>query len=82
MPKPQGFRRVVLLWVGGVNPGTVTYVDNWRCGASLGGTLDYIPNPTLRLKKQRVFTLLSAFLRSTNVGIVCDPSIEFIINQP
>jgi hypothetical protein len=22
-----------------------------RCGASLGGTLDYIPNPTLRLKK-------------------------------
>jgi hypothetical protein len=27
-----------------------------RCGASLGGTLDYIPNPTLRLKKRRVFT--------------------------
>ncbi len=53
-----------------------------RCGASLGGTLDYIPNPTLRLKKRRVFTFTSAFLRSTNVGIVCDPSIEFIINQP
>jgi hypothetical protein len=75
-----------------------------RCGASLGGTLDYIPNPTLRLKKQRVFTFgfwsannllkvsqtirnvwrdpkTSAFLRSTNVGIVCDPSIEFIINR-
>jgi hypothetical protein len=27
-----------------------------RCGASLGGTLDYIPNPTLRLIKRRVFT--------------------------
>jgi hypothetical protein len=53
-----------------------------RCGASLGGTLDYIPNPTIRLKKQRVFTFMSAFLRSTNVGIVCDPSIEFIINRP
>jgi hypothetical protein len=26
------------------------------CGASLGGTLDYIPNPTLRLKKRSVFT--------------------------
>ncbi len=26
------------------------------CGASLGGTLDYIPNPTLKLKKRRVFT--------------------------
>jgi hypothetical protein len=26
------------------------------CGASLGGTLDYIPNPTIRLKKRRVFT--------------------------
>ncbi len=23
-----------------------------RCGASLGGTLDYIPNPTLRLKNE------------------------------
>jgi hypothetical protein len=36
----------------------------------------------LRLKKRRVFTFTSAFLRSTNVGIVCDPSIEFIINRP
>ncbi len=26
-----------------------------RCGASLGGAVDYILNPTLRLKKQRVF---------------------------
>ncbi len=55
---------------------------NSRCGASLGGTLDYIPNPTLRLKKRRVFTFTIAFLRSTNVGTVCDPSIEFIINRP
>ncbi len=26
------------------------------CGASLGGAVDYIPNPTLRFKKRRVFT--------------------------
>ncbi len=52
------------------------------CGARVGGALDYIPNPTLRLIKRRVFTLTSAFLSSTNVGIVCDPSIEFIIKRP
>ncbi len=45
-----------------------------RCGARVGGTLDYIPNPTLRLIQRRVFTLTSAFLSSTNVGIVCDPA--------
>jgi hypothetical protein len=61
---------------------TSTPTQAYWCGASLGGTLDYIPNPTLMLKKQRVFTFTSAFLRSTNVGIVCDPSIEFIINRP
>ena len=53
-------------------------VREW-CGARVGGALDYIPNPTLRLIKRRVFTLTSAILSSTNVGIVCDPSIEFII---
>ncbi len=29
---------------------------HYRCGASLGGAVDYILNPTLRLKKRRVFT--------------------------
>jgi hypothetical protein len=57
-------------------------VEGIGCGARVGGTLDYIPNPTLRLIKQRVFTLMSAFLSSTNVGIVCDPSIEFVIKRP
>ncbi len=36
----------------------------------------------ISIKKTKSFPKTSAFLRSTNVEIVCDPSIEFIINRP
>ncbi len=60
------FSVLVVALVVGLVLGLVAWFSVWhvhqhgpahnRCGASLGGALYYINNPTLRLKNQRVFT--------------------------
>jgi hypothetical protein len=50
-----------LFGISNVNVILMACLTNTRCGARVGGALDYIPNSTLRLIKRRVFTLTVRF---------------------
>ncbi len=39
------------------------------CGARVGGTLDYIPNPTLRFIKRRVFMVVNKTMYGNNEDV-------------
>jgi hypothetical protein len=56
LSKAQGTQQSTLFTSLEIPWGFQTRAVLCRCDASLGGTLDYIPNPTLRLMKRRVFT--------------------------
>ena len=78
-------------WLCKHAPLSRTGADGPLCSASQCGAKSNIFNPSLGLKNSR-FALIFRYIPyiplaqtinfATYIGIVCDPSIEFIINRP